>query len=183
MVRLYEHLKKSIVIISLTVALLIFFGYQSVSAHCPLCTVGAGAAAGIAIWLGVSPTSIGIFIGAFAIAIGLWVARLILKNFRFKFIGLAILSFILTIIPIAPLIEGYYPIFINWSGPYGSIFNRTYLINQFLVGSILGAIIMFVAPKISQQISRLKGKRLFPFQSIVITFILLIITSLVFEIF
>lgn len=183
MVRLYEHLKHSVIVTLLTVVSLIFTGYQLASAHCPLCTIGAGAAAGIAIWLGVSPTSVGIFIGAFAVAVGLWVARLIPKNFKFKFTGLAILSFILTIIPIMPLVEGYYPIFINWSGPYGSIFNRTYLVNQFLIGSILGAIIMFISPKVSQQISRIKGKRLFPFQSIIITFILLIITSLVFEIF
>ena len=45
--------------------------FQAVKAHCPLCTVGAGAAAAGAIWLGVSKVVVALFIGGFAMSMGI----------------------------------------------------------------------------------------------------------------
>lgn len=182
MVKLHQSIKYLLSRLALAFFISLIWS-NAVLAHCPLCTIGAGAAVGIAIWLGVSLVSVGIFIGAFSIAVGLWIARLIPKKFRFKFSGIALLSFIMTIWPITPLVQGYYPIFINLSGDYGSILNRTYLISQFLVGALIGAILMFIAPSFSCKLKKFRQGKTFKFQTIAITFLLLIITALIFEIF
>ena len=51
------------------------------SAHCPLCTAGAGVAALGASALGISSGPIGIFIGAFGLAMGLWIGGVIKKEY------------------------------------------------------------------------------------------------------
>jgi len=54
---------------------LIIFLSKSVMAHCPLCVVGAGAAGAAAMWLGVSKVVVALFIGAFAMSMGMWFAK------------------------------------------------------------------------------------------------------------
>lgn len=156
---------------------------SSALAHCPLCTVGAGALAAFAAYLGVSAFSIGIFIGAFALAMGLWIARLIPKKFPFKSIILGFFSFLLTIIPLMPLMPSYFSYYLSIGGDYGSIFNRTYFVSQFLVGSIMGGFILILSPYISSYLTSMRKKAHLPFQGIAITFILLTLVTLLFEFF
>src|SRR3990172_1231972 len=51
------------------------------SAHCPLCVLGAGAVATTATFLGVDDIVIGVSIGAFALALGLWISNVVKKKF------------------------------------------------------------------------------------------------------
>ncbi|HLC65430.1 MAG TPA: hypothetical protein VJI46_04890 [Candidatus Nanoarchaeia archaeon] len=146
---------------------------ESVHAHCPLCTVGAAAAAGGAAYLGVSNVVIGIFIGAFAVSMGWWVSRLIKRQFvRFQMPLIILLSFATTVIPMMPLIKGYYPLYVSVIGDYGGI----YLINLFLAGSFAGGFIVSITPWLSKKIGDLRGNML-PYQGIVLTFLMLILTS------
>ena len=151
-------------------------------AHCPLCTAGAGLAAITAKWLGVALPSIGIFIGAFGIALGLWFVRLIKFQIPYKSTLFALGSYLLTVIPLLPLMPEHWSFYLTIGGDYGSLGNRTYIINSFLAGSIIGAGIMLISPTISAQIAKARGNKLFPFQGIVITFSLLISLSLIIEI-
>ena len=48
-------------LIVISVFILVIFATE-VSAHCPLCTVGAGAAAAGAVWLGVQKAAVSFFI-------------------------------------------------------------------------------------------------------------------------
>ena len=50
-------------------------------AHCPLCTVGAGALAVLAASLGISSLVVGVMIGAFALALGLWIGKMPKKKY------------------------------------------------------------------------------------------------------
>src|SRR3989339_671279 len=101
---------------------------QSAYAHCPLCTAGAAFAAGGAAWLGISKAIIGVFIGAFAVSTGWWVSNLLKKKYiPFQKIVLILVSYIATVLPILPLMPGFYPLLISFSGDYGSLLNRTYL--------------------------------------------------------
>jgi hypothetical protein len=50
-------------------------------AHCPLCTVGAGAAAAGAAWLGINSMVIGIPLGAFGLALGLRIGAMIKRQY------------------------------------------------------------------------------------------------------
>ncbi|MBI2484996.1 hypothetical protein HYW18_02520 [Candidatus Uhrbacteria bacterium] len=151
-------------------------------AHCPLCTAGAGLAALLAIKLGVSAMSVGVFIGAFAAAIGLWTHRLLKKSYiPAQAAILAILSFLFTILPLRIILAQYRSIYLSLSGPYGSWLNRTYLIDIFVAGSIIGAVLLIAAPSISRWVSRKRGGKLWPFQGISITAFLLVSAAIIIE--
>jgi hypothetical protein len=151
-------------------------------AHCPLCTAGAGAAAIGATWLGMSQLGIGIFIGAFAIALGLWVARLIKKKYiPYQDMGIAIFSFATTVFPLFVVMRDVTSVYIGLVGAYGSLLNKVYLLNLFFLGSLMGAGIIFVSPKVSGMFKKKNGKRLFPYQGILVTFAMLIMASLIIE--
>src|SRR3989338_67274 len=115
--------KKSIIVISL--GLLIW--PKITLAHCPLCTMGVGLLAVGASFLGISMTSIGLFIGAFGVATGIWIGRLIPKRIPQQINLLAIFSWLLTVIPLSKLSDKYVSFYLNLSGDYGSLLNRTYI--------------------------------------------------------
>lgn len=148
-------------------------------AHCPLCTAGAGLVAIGAYWLGVNGLTIGVILGAFALALGLWIARLIKKKYlpqQDNVVG--IFSWLTTILPLKMLLSDYTSIYLNWGGSYGSLFNRTYPINLFLVGGVVGGMIIYFAPAISRTLTERRGKTA-PYQGMIVTFVLLILTALI----
>ena len=151
-------------------------------AHCPLCTIGAGALAIFAASIGVSTASIGVFIGAFALALGLWIARTIRKQYmKYQDVILAIVIFLVTIIPIMPFIVEYRSFSIFIVGDYGSFLNRTYLVNQFLLGSMVGGLFLAISPIISSALTNMRKRSFIPYQGMIITFSLLILTALFFQ--
>lgn len=147
-------------------------------AHCPLCTIGAGAAAGVAAYLGVSFMSIGVMIGAFAVAMGLWIGKLIKKQY---IVGqtyiLVLISYLTTILPLQMMLKSYGSVYLSWWGDYG----KTIMIDKYIIGTIIGAIILLVSPYASKQITKFRKDKMFPYQGIVLTFILLIITAIIIE--
>ena len=148
-------------------------------AHCPLCTAGAGIVALSAYWLGVNGLTIGVLLGAFAVALGLWIARLLKKKYipqQNNVIG--VFSWLTTILPLKMLLSDYTSIYINWGGSYGSLFNRTYPINLFLVGGVIGGLLIYIAPSLSRFTTERRGKTV-PYQGMIITFTLLILVSLI----
>jgi len=155
---------------------------KTVHAHCPLCTAGIVAIAGGATYFGVSKVVIALLIGAFAVSTGLWAAKNIKKEyFSFQKQFIVLLSFLLTIVPLLPFIYTVYPLPIFLTGEYGSVFNRTYLVNTSLFGSIFGAGIVLIAPSLSNKITEYHGKRI-AFQGIIITLMLLIFTSITIQV-
>ena len=149
-------------------------------AHCPLCTVGAGAAAALAAWFGVKIMVIGVFLGAFALAMGLWIARLIKYRFPYKGLLLGLASFLLTIFPLQPLFQDYTSLYITWGGKYGSIFNRTYVLDRFVIGAVIGAVILAAVPFLSKWIAKKRGK-LIPYQGIILVFASLFLVALILQ--
>lgn len=160
------------------------FAPRVAHAHCPLCTAGAGAAAIGAAWLGVSQLSIGIFIGAFALAMGLWMGRIFTRRYlplQKPLLGL--LSFTSVVLPLTAFMTDVSSVYLAWGGGYGSFFNRVVTINQFILGSVAGALIMFITPFLSRWLTRARHNKLIPFQGIILTFVLLVLGSLVIELF
>ena len=150
-------------------------------AHCPLCTIGAGAAAMGASYLGVKDAATGVFIGAFAIALGFWTNKLVKKNYIKYQKELVILAiFILTIVPISQIIKSYIPLYINWGGGYGTIFHQTYILNSMVFGSLIGAIIMVFSPWLGRKIKE-KFHIAIPFQTMIIIFLLLIAAATILQ--
>lgn len=148
-------------------------------AHCPLCTAGAGAAAAGAAWLGVNSTVIGILLGAFGLALGLWIGGMIQRSYIPYQRGLiGIFSWLTTVLPLQPILKDYTSIYLSLTGDYGSLLNRTYLIDYFLVGSLLGAAIVIAAPYLSSLLTQTRQGRMLPYQGLGITFGLLLVASL-----
>jgi len=149
--------------------------FQAVKAHCPLCTVGAGAAAAGAIWLGVSKVGIGLFIGGFAMSLGIWISKIPKKRYvpfqRTLIISVIVLT---TILPLLPIFSAIGPLYLPFIGGYG----KTYAIDYSLMSSFLGAIITFISPGISRQIIKMRDGKIFPFQGTLITLFSLIFAGL-----
>lgn len=152
------------------------------SAHCPLCTAGAGALAVLAASLGVSSVIVGILIGAFALALGIWIARAVKKQYiPYQMPILAAVIFLSTVIPIMPLVRDYGPLYVSLGGAYGTLFHNTYTINLYLLGVVIGAVIMFVSPYVSRAITRARGEQM-PYQGISLTLFLLIFVSVIVQV-
>ncbi len=154
---------------------------QRVLAHCPLCTAGAGAIAAAALALGVRIEAVGILVGAFAAALGFYLANRIKRRYVKGQKWLVVIgTFLLTIVPLVPFmyVEPY-PLVIYWFGEMGSAFNRVYLVDRFVFSSIIGGMLMTISPLISAGLTKLReGKRL-PYQSLLVTFILLFVVSFI----
>ena len=162
----------------LLIPLFILILLENTMAHCPLCTGAAVAGVAGARYLGLDVSLVGIFTGAFAISLALWINRKSKIYFRYQKQIVIILSFLLTIIPVIYSIKDtiYIPLFLY--GGYGSLLNRIYSINKFLLGSVIGGIITLFAYYIHTNIKIKYNRILFPYQGIVLTMALLILASI-----
>lgn len=151
---------------------------ESVYAHCPLCTIGAGAAAAGAVWLGISKVIVALFIGAFAMSMGMWFARIVKKKYLpFQKTLIIVGVFVLTVLPLMPIFSALGPLYIPFVGEYGT----TYAIDYSLISSLFGGVIVFVSPSLSRKIKDKRNGKGIPFQGLIVTFALLIITSLLIQ--
>ncbi len=154
-----------------------------VHAHCPLCTAGAAVAAGLAALLGVKYGAIGVFLGGFATALGLWVSRFVPKrHIPWRNIFLFLVVYLSTLLPLVPFTKDYSSWYVFWGGDYGSLFNRTYLINWFIVGAILGSLSVYFAPRLSAAVTKLRGGSTFKFQGVLLTFLILSMTAFLMQV-
>jgi len=151
---------------------------NTASAHCPLCTAGAGIAALIAAKYGVSAMSLGLFLGAFSVAMGLWIARVIKKDYIPKQKEtIALISFGATIWPLKPLLSDYNSIYLAFIGEYG----KTIMYNLFIVGAVIGAALLIAAPRASRQLSSFRKGKTVQYQGVAITFVFLVVSSIIIE--
>lgn len=146
-------------------------------AHCPLCTAGAGAAAGVATYLGIDFAVIGVLIGGFSWALGSWTAKWFRKKFGDYFSQQKLVITILIYGSI--IVPGYFwmpeatPITLWMIGEYGT----TLSFNNFLAGGLVGGLIVSQTPRLSKKISEIRGET-FPYQGMSLTFILLVIAGI-----
>lgn len=156
---------------------------NAASAHCPLCTAGAGALAILAASLGISSMVVGVFVGAFALALALWIAKLGKREFvPFQRELVSVLVFFGTVLPIMPLVRDYGPLYLSLGGEYGTLLHNTYTINLFVAGIPLGMAIILAAPHVSRLLTKLRHGRAFPYQGLALTFLLLIAVSSIIEV-
>ena len=157
----------------------IIFSIKFVSAHCPLCTITAGAAAAGGVWLGVSKVVIGLLIGAFAMSMGMWFSRIPKKKYiPFQKTLIITIIFLITVLPLLPIFSNVVGLGVNLFGDYGTLLNRTYVVDQSLLSSFLGGLIVFISPILNRKIKEKTSKSI-PFQGIILTFLILIIASLI----
>ncbi len=151
-----------------------------VEAHCPLCTAGIAAAAGGAALLGVKTIVIGLFVGALAASTGFWIANMKKLSTLPKF-AVAGLSYLVTVLPLTSAFPGSFPVYVSLAGDYGSLLNRTYLVNYFLSASLVGAVIVVVGPWLSGKLVEVRNGKKVPFQGVIITLSLLLVAALLLQ--
>ena len=151
---------------------------MNVAAHCPLCTGAIGAAAVSAKMMGVDTSIIGVFVGAFGISTGIWIARKLKRRIPLQTPLIVLASFLLTIIPLYPLDVGSFYLPVLLVGKAGTVFNKVYWIGKLLFGSVLGAVVSWGAYGIHIGIKKFNGRVLFPFQGVAITLLALILAAI-----
>lgn len=141
-------------------------------AHCPLCTAGAGILAIVAASLGVPALIISTLLGGFALAMGLWIAKLIKKKYiPYQDQLMAGVIYLSTVLPLWPLLKEYKTLYAPLLG-FDKYADKV-PVDIYLVGALLGAALLFVAPYASSAVSTLAKKQIIPFQGLLITLILL----------
>jgi len=162
---------KRIFVLPLISAITIFL-MDMVSAHCPLCTIGAGAAAGAAVWLGISKIAVMLFLGAFALSMGIWFSKIVKKQYiPFQKTIIALVIFLTTFIPLLPLFSVIGPLYIPFVGEYGT----TYAFNYSILSGLFGSIIVFFSPSISRKLTEIRGGKKISYQGVILTLVMLII--------
>ena len=174
---------KAFTITGALIAISALFSPVKVYAHCPLCTAGAGAAAVAAAYFGVKYGALGVFLGGFSVALSLWIAHKPKQKFKYQSQILFWAIYLSTIIPFYFMFRGDYTSkYVFLGDDYGSIFNRTYLINLFLIGSILGSLIVYVSPKVNAALTKLRQGKSIRFQGLIINFLMLIIAGVIMQV-
>ena len=175
---MYNMKKNKLFFLLFAIPLIIFLS-KSVMAHCPLCVVGAGAAGAAAMWLGVSKVVVTLFLGAFAMSMGMWFARIIKKKYiPLQNFLIVALIFFTTVLPLMPLFKALGPLYFSFIGDYGT----TYVFNYSLAGSFFGGLIVLSTPSISKAITKKRNYKTFPFQGTLLTLALLIIVGILIQI-
>ncbi len=149
-----------------------FLFVRSAQAVCPVCVVVVGAGIGIAEEFGVADTIIGVWVGAFIIAMAWWTVNwLVKKSWCFKGCGsVTFLSYYLLI-----LVPLYY------SGIIGKELNKLWGIDKLLLGVLVGSVLFFLGERYHFYLkAKNNDKVYFPFQRVVVPVIALIIATIVF---
>ena len=174
--------KNKLNVLALSSFLFLIVGLPKALAHCPLCTVGAAALGGGALWLGISNSVIGLFIGAFAVALGLWLNKLIKRRIKFQTHIILVGTFLLTVVPLIPIFQNYVGLPVFMIGEYGSLLNRVYLIETFFIGSLIGAFLVLISPRISEKLTTIRNGNKIAFQGMIVTFLSLVTISILLQI-
>lgn len=148
----------------------ILLGAAPVNAHCPLCTGATIMGVAIAERYGIDSAITGLWVGAFVISTTLWLDR-VLKKKGIEYSGQSIiLSFVAMALTVVPFY--FAGIFANPVKILG--------IDRLLFGMLAGSAITFAGTELSQWIRQVRGKVLFPFQTMLVVLALISFTSAMF---
>jgi hypothetical protein len=141
----------------------------AVYAHCPLCTAAVGTGVAVTRFYGIDDAIVGVWIGAFIISTALWFSKVLKKRYKIPFQDflLIILALVFTIVP-------FY-----FAGLIGGTDNSIFGTDKLLFGTLAGSLMTYIGIFASNRIK--EGRRiLFPYQTITLILLLLLLTSFVF---
>lgn len=145
----------------------------TVLAHCPLCTAATGVAVAVTRWYGLDDSIVGVFVGGMVVATGLWINNLLKKRNKgkdylpFQSTIALLMSAIFTIITL------YFAGLLGPSNPY-----KIFGVDRILFGMVIGIVASLASFKF-HDILRIynRNKNYFPYQSIMILLLSLVISS------
>lgn len=139
---------------------------------CSLCTFAIASGLGLAKYLGVDDTVVGVWVGAALLAMSQWTVYFLEKK-KWKNKITVALTYILWYVIIIPLYLGKNP---------NIIFNqRTILfIDSFLFSVLCGSLSLFVGVELYRYMKEKNGKPHFPFEKVVLPIVLITLVSCIF---
>jgi len=150
--------------------------YQTASAVCPVCTMGAIAGVGLCRWLGIDDLITGAWIGGLLFSSLLWFWYWLVKKkpaVKNTKIGLLI-----TLVWYGVVI---FPLY--FTGIIGHPYNEIWGVDKLLFGIAAGTIVFALAVKLNDYLKKKnQGKVYFPYQKVVLPIGFLAVASLVFYI-
>lgn len=162
----------------------------SAYAVCPVCVIAVGAGVGLCRWLGIDDTLSGLWIGGLIVSIIIWFLSWLSKkqiypvksreagspsakfnwvNFKFAWIVISVLFYILTIWPLY-----YFNIM-------GHPLNKIFGIDKLLFGIAVGSIIFLISIWFNNFLkNKNNGRVYFPYQKVIIPISFLLIMNVIF---
>ena len=111
-------------------------------------------------------------------SMGMWFSRIPKKKYiPFQKTLIITIIFLIAVLPLLPIFSSVTGIGVDLFGDYGTLLNRTYVVDKSLLSSFLGGLIVFISPILNRKIKEKTNKSI-PFQGIILTFLILIIASL-----
>ena len=153
----------------------VLFLIPKIMAHCPLCTGATIVGVGITRSLGLDDSVVGVFVGAMIISSALWANNLLKRkniggNAILRITSITLATFVLTFLTF------YYAGLFGLGNTY-----RIFGIEKIVFGTLSGSFVSLIAFAMSNKIKmKNKGKTLFNYQTIILTFGNLILNALVF---
>jgi hypothetical protein len=144
---------------------------KAVAQVCPVCVVAIGAGLGLSRWLGIDDVVSSVWVGAFLIAIISWTLSFMKKhNLGFTDDGIVVTLLYLSLT--------YIPLY--YAGIIGHPLNRIFGLDKIIVGSIIGAVVLFLGHWFHLYLKKQNnGKSYFYYQRVAVPVILLALTSLI----
>lgn len=147
--------------------------YQTVSAVCPVCTIGAVAGVGLCRWLGIDDLITGAWLGGLLFSSLLWFWYWLVKKkptIKNTKIGLLI-----TLVWYGVVILPLY-----FAGIIGHPYNKIWGIDKLLFGIMAGTIVFALAVGLNNYLKKKnQGKPYFPYQKVVLPIGFLAIVSVI----
>lgn len=169
-------MKKNVLMLAV---LFYLFLIRYVSAHCPICTAATGTAVITARWFGIDDLIVGTFFGGFLISSTLWFNN-ILKNRNKGKEFIPYQGWLLILISLVSTLFIFYTMGLSETSiliPKFTIFG----VSKLFLGVIIGSIVTLFAFYLHEILRKInENKNYLPFQSIILSLILLLITSVSF---
>ena len=168
-----SHTRKMLGLLLMLLSLIIIM--PNAMAHCPLCTAATIVGVGVTRSLGWDDSIVGVFVGAMIVSSALWVNNIFKRRnvggHAFLRIGsITVATFALTIL-------SFY--FAGLFGPANTY--RIFGMEKIIFGTISGAVVSFATFFASNEIKkRNEGRVLFNYQTMALTFGVLILNALLF---
>ena len=153
----------------------VLFLIPEIMAHCPLCTGATIVGVGVTRSFGWDDSIIGIFVGAMVVSSALWANNVLKKkniggNAILRVTSITLATFVLTFLTF------YYAGLFGLGNTY-----RIFGIEKIVFGTLSGSFVSLIAFTMSNKIKmKNKGKTLFNYQTMVLTFGGLILNALIF---
>lgn len=125
-------------------------------------------------FLGISNAAVFLFVGAFAMFIGMWLVKFVEKKYvPFQKTLIITSVFVFLFLLLLPIFNSLGPIYFSFLGEYGT----TFLFDYSLLSGLFGGLMIFLAPSASQKITKMRNGKNISFQIIILSVVSLLIVG------